>query len=378
MAKKPSPEKPAPSSLLPGFQHLIPSAAAAPLAAHIRPLFLPDLVQQIARNKQINTNRREQAHPAFRKWAKDLKQGVLQQLHETQVEQDFNNVLLRGLGYTTQSDVASDQPWTLTPKWNVPGSGEVEAALGKFRLDESGCLSGEPLVMVELKGAKVDLDRKMPTRNITPVQQVWNYLNASESAQWAIVCNYAEIRLYSRQKSSNHLHRVFLTELDDPDKFAEFYAIFHADSLLGTGMFAQNTGWLLREMGERQEKVSVELYREYADRRVELIQELRVKRAKGATQVLAPGRRGWPLSTPWQEMNGSQDRVQSHGSNPPKARKQPASLVFFLALSRLAHADPKVVDLDLGAGRRCPGVRREGRRDPGPFEKPVIPELLGG
>ncbi|HLN33108.1 MAG TPA: hypothetical protein VK395_35585 [Gemmataceae bacterium] len=115
MAKKPSPEKPAPSRLLPGFQHLIPSAAAAPLAAHIRPLFLPDLVQQIARNKQIDANRREQAHPAFRKWAKDLKQGVLQQLHETQVEQDFNHVLLRGLGYTTQSDVASDQPWTLTP-----------------------------------------------------------------------------------------------------------------------------------------------------------------------------------------------------------------------------------------------------------------------
>jgi len=247
MAKKPSPEKPAPSSLLPGFQHLIPSAAAAPLAAHIRPLFLPDLIQQIARNKQIDAHRREQAHPAFRKWAKDLKQGVLQQLHETQVEQDFNHVLLRGLGYTTQSDVASDQPWTLTPKWNVPGSGEVDAALGKFRLDESGWFSGEPLVMVELKGAKVDLDRKMPTRNITPIQQVWNYLNASESAQWAIVCNYAEIRLYSRQKSSNHVHRVLLTELDDPDRFAEFYAIFHADSLLGTGMFAQNTGWLLRQ-----------------------------------------------------------------------------------------------------------------------------------
>ena len=72
------------------------SARGAPLAAHIRPLFLPDLVQQLARNKQIDANRREQAHPAFRKWAKDLKQGVLQQLHETQVEQDFNHVLLRG------------------------------------------------------------------------------------------------------------------------------------------------------------------------------------------------------------------------------------------------------------------------------------------
>jgi hypothetical protein len=114
MAKKPSPEKPAPSSLLPGFQHLIPDAAAAPLAAHIRPLFLPDLVQQI-------------------------------------------------------------------------------------------------------------------------------------------VCNYAEIRLYSRQRSSNHVHRVLLTELDDPDRFAEFYAIFHADSLLGTGMFAQNIGWLLREGADKRD-----------------------------------------------------------------------------------------------------------------------------
>ncbi len=123
---------------------------------------------------------------------------------------------------------------------------------------------------------------RCPRGTSPPVQQVWNYLNASELAQWAIVCTYAEIRLYSRQKSSNHVHRVFLTELDDPDKFAEFYAIFHADSLLGTDMFAQNTGWLLRETGERKEKVSVELYCEYAERRVELIQELR---AKGVTAL---------------------------------------------------------------------------------------------
>src|SRR5271157_352903 len=68
--------------------------------------------KRIARNKQIDANRREQVHPAFRKWAKNLKQWVLQQLRETQVEQDFNHALLRGLGYTTQSDVSSDQLWT--------------------------------------------------------------------------------------------------------------------------------------------------------------------------------------------------------------------------------------------------------------------------
>ena len=76
-----------------------------------------------------------------------------------QVDKDFNHVLLRGLGYTTQPNVAPDQPWTLTPKWNVRARARFDAALGEFRLDESGRLSGEPLVMVELKGAKVDLDR---------------------------------------------------------------------------------------------------------------------------------------------------------------------------------------------------------------------------
>ncbi len=50
MAKKPSTEKPGPTSLLPVFQHVIPSAAAATLAAHLRPLFLPDLVLQIVWN----------------------------------------------------------------------------------------------------------------------------------------------------------------------------------------------------------------------------------------------------------------------------------------------------------------------------------------
>ena len=60
-AKKPSPEKPVLLSLLPGFQHLIPMPQPLLLAAHIRPLFLPHLVQQIARNKQIDANRREQA-----------------------------------------------------------------------------------------------------------------------------------------------------------------------------------------------------------------------------------------------------------------------------------------------------------------------------
>ena len=205
-----------------------------PTITSIRPLFLPDLVQQAARNKQIDAQIARPGPPRLREMGARPQGRRLAAVERDAGRARFQPRLAARPGYTTQSDVTTGQPWTLTPKWPVPGSGEVDAALGKFRFDETGKLTGEPLVMVELKGAKIDLDRKMPTRNITPVQQVWNYLNASDSAQWAIVCNYAEIRLYSRQKSSNHLHRVFLTELDDPVKFAEFYAIFHADSLLAT------------------------------------------------------------------------------------------------------------------------------------------------
>ena len=114
LAKKPSPEKPAPSRLLLDFQRLISSAAVAPLPAHIRPLFLPDLVEQSLATIRSTPHRREQAHPAFTKWAKDLNLGVLQQLHETQVEQDFNHVLLRG--WATRPKLRMASPELLRPK----------------------------------------------------------------------------------------------------------------------------------------------------------------------------------------------------------------------------------------------------------------------
>ena len=89
--------------------------------------------------------------------------------------------------------------------------------------------------------------------------------------QWAIVRNYAEIRLYSRQKSSNHVHRVFLTELDETRTSSPSSTRSSTPTACWErAVSPRNTGWLLRETGERQEKVSVELYRGYADRRVEL------------------------------------------------------------------------------------------------------------
>src|SRR5207302_10392031 len=63
--------------------------------------------------------------------------------------------------------------------------------------------------------------------------------------------------------------------LEDPQDFAEFFAIFHADSLISETALSLNASELLRLTNERQEKVGDELYRLYNEKRFDLVQLLR-------------------------------------------------------------------------------------------------------
>ena len=106
------------------------------------------------------------------------------------------------------------------------------------------------------------------------MQQLWRYLAASETARWGVVSNYAEIRLYCRAKTSNHLHRVEIRDLGDPVAFAEFFAIFQANSLLREGGTADR---LLEVTGVKQAKVGEELYQLYAEKRLDLIRQIQAR-----------------------------------------------------------------------------------------------------
>jgi hypothetical protein len=177
-------------------------APAAPreLPAHGRPLFLPRLIAEAAlKVEQLDPGRRDSAHEVFRKWARDLRAGVIAAQNEVQVEQDFYKGLLGALGYVTSAGVETGRPWSLQTKWHVAGAGTADAALGRFEKDDAGHLAGTPVVLVEVERAGKDLDRREAGSGRSPVQQVWDYLNAAdEPARWAIVSNYDEIRLYSR------------------------------------------------------------------------------------------------------------------------------------------------------------------------------------
>ena len=112
MAKKNTPGTPPAVSLLPGFGHLVQGPRPAHYQLTSARCSCPTWCSKPCATSRSTPRSATWPTPISRNGVSDLKAGVLQQLNETQVEQDFNHVLLRALGYTTQSDVAAGQPWT--------------------------------------------------------------------------------------------------------------------------------------------------------------------------------------------------------------------------------------------------------------------------
>ncbi|MGL5115337.1 MAG: hypothetical protein ACRC7C_08430, partial [Beijerinckiaceae bacterium] len=73
--------------------------------------------------------------------------------------------------------------------------GKVDVALGRFD-DTSG--KSQILAPFEMKGPDTpDLDRIMPGRGRSPVQQAWDYAIDAPGSRWVLVSNCLEIRLYA-------------------------------------------------------------------------------------------------------------------------------------------------------------------------------------
>jgi hypothetical protein len=271
--------------MLPGF----PAEGTAPgaLPAVVRALFLPDLVRQAAQAVSVDRDRRARAHERFKQWAAQLRAGILLRLREVQAQQAFLD-LWTSLGYESFDQVEPGAPWSIAHQWHIPGEGPVDAALGSFRPAEGGAaIDGQPLVLVELKADGADLDA-CGSRSESPVRQLWRYLAASEGSRWGIVTNFAEVRLYARSKSSKHLHRVLLADLDHPDAFADFYAVFSRAGLLGAfGEPEPPAARLLAETELKQDAVSDTLYKAYASRRVDLIRALQARGVADLDRAIA-------------------------------------------------------------------------------------------
>lgn len=191
------------------------------------------------------------------KWSENLDRGIYDS--ETQNDSEFiQRILIDVLGYIGSSEGKS---WTVAKNQPLP-KGNVDVALGEFTADKTKIIAP-----FELKGAKTkDLDAVMAGRNKTPVQQAWEYANDIKGAQWVLVSNYREIRLYAVGYGRKDYESFDLTKLTDPAQYSRFILLLSAQNLL-----SGKTLSFLKESEQVEKDITDQLYADYRTLRRRLI-----------------------------------------------------------------------------------------------------------
>ena len=246
-----------------------------PLAARQRKtdrLILPRFLNEAAGDQRVTEDARR-AHAVLVRWADLAAAGKLEKLKETQLQGDFlAEVFGDALGY--RRAVEGDTTWSLEQHQSV-GSQTPDAVLGRFGPGTTPQIAA----VVELKGAKVHLDRGRSNER-TPVDQCWSYLiNTPPACRWGIVSNFVSFRLYERSSTTRRYEHFTLQSLRKFDTFRQFYILFHYNGLVeGVLKGPPRTNALLLKTAERQRTVGDELYGTYSQQRINLIQELHLEK----------------------------------------------------------------------------------------------------
>jgi type I restriction-modification system DNA methylase subunit len=194
-----------------------------------------------------------------REWAMRATDQGLDLQNESQLEQEFNRIVVQDvLGYAAPAPGIAG---TMRVKQPIPGGTIVDLALGHFG-------EGEDRVVApfELKGPKVALDRIMPGRAKTPVQQAWDYAMDAPGARWVLVCNMKELRLYAVGHGRQTYESFDLKRLTDADEVARLVLLLHADNLLGG-----STKHLLDQSAAADREITNKLYADYKALRANLM-----------------------------------------------------------------------------------------------------------
>jgi len=254
--------------MTPKGEHLFQESSKARYgeARQLRPLFLPNLLQQ--EPKKFLEEPAQNAHQIICKWADLESSGKLDKMNETVIEGEFcKDVFGDALGYTLFSE--GKDLWNFQQKYSV-NRGQADAAIGIFGPDKKPVIRA----VIELKGPTVNVDKDR-FNGRTPVQQCWDYINELPQCPWGIVCNYVSFRIYHR----NHTPRVYelftLQDLRKKEVFLQFYYLLEKGGLIPTPLQrTPRADLLLERCTTRQREVGDELYCRYHNERLKLITHL--------------------------------------------------------------------------------------------------------
>ncbi|HMT93460.1 N-6 DNA methylase [uncultured Thiothrix sp.] len=198
-------------------------------------------------------------------WHDAIKDGSIHKQSEGNLHANFYSSLCEGiLGYTSFTDKDKKTGvWTLANESAVKKTGRVDIGFGKFTDKEKLLIA--PL---ELKSPKTtNMDIAMLGRTLSTVEQAAKYARNSEgNAQWFVVSNCIELRLYKFPYSDSIYQRWLIEELIQPEKYAEFVLLLSAKNLLGG-----NTLRWFDDSRQVEKDITNQLYTDYRNIRIKLI-----------------------------------------------------------------------------------------------------------
>lgn len=198
-------------------------------------------------------------------WHDAIKDGSIHKQSEGNLHANFYSSLCEGiLGYTSFTDKDKKTGiWTLANESAVKKTGRVDIGFGKFTDKEKILVA--PL---ELKSPKTsNMDIPMLGRALSTVEQAAKYARNSEgNAEWFVISNCIEVRLYKFPYSDSVYQSWFIEELIKPEKYAEFVWLLSAKNLLGG-----NTLRLFEDSKQVEKDITSQLYTDYRNIRIKLI-----------------------------------------------------------------------------------------------------------
>lgn len=230
----------------------------APRRPH-QPLFSPKAIDRAFEKRTVRPEP-DQVRLA-EKYAKRARSASFRSQKEVAVRNIFFDEVLTGiLGYTP---VSGEGEYSLAFEYTLRRK-PVDVALGRFGREDA---PDQVVAPFEMKGPDTpDLDKIMPGRGVSPVQQAWDYAADAPGAQWVLVSNCLEIRLYRFGRGRELYERFDLTRLDEPGELRRLLLLLDRRRLI-----EGETEELLRQSDAALTEITDELYEQYSKLRGNLI-----------------------------------------------------------------------------------------------------------
>lgn len=212
-------------------------------------------------------------------WHTLISNGSIHQQNEKKLQPEFfRDIAGTILGYKsfTQKDKKTGQ-WTLGYEEHS-GKGFTDLCFGVFSDKHR-----QRLAPLELKGTNTrHLNIPMNGPKLSAVQQAAQYAeNSKGEARWYMVSNCLEIRLYKYPFSNLIYESWQITDLIQPAEYERFMLLLSAKNLL-----SGTTEKLFEQSQQAEKDITDELYADYRDIRVKLINGMKRENARFSRQSM--------------------------------------------------------------------------------------------